>query len=105
MLALVSDGKEQAFVEDRWAELLNMIGAAEPQAFRTAYPKALLRDLAIHAKQSFEALGLKAYISNEDSIADLLNEAWRHFQSHPESFAQWERTQIEGLRKKFGLEG
>jgi len=35
----------------------------------------------------------------------LLNEAWKHFQSHPESFAQWESTQIEGLRKKLGLEG
>lgn len=105
MLALVSDGKEQEFVEDSWGELLNIVGAAEPQAFRTAYPKALLRNLAIQAKQSFEALGLKPYSSNEDSIADLLNEAWKHFQSHPKSFAQWESTQIEGLRKKLGLGG
>lgn len=52
--------------------------------------------------QSFEALGLKTYTSNEDHIADLLNEAWKNFQSHPESFAQWENFQIEELRRKFG---
>ena len=57
--------------------------------FRTAYPKTLLRSLAIQAKLSFEALGLKPYMLNEQSIADLLNEAWKHFQSHPESFARY----------------
>jgi hypothetical protein len=105
MLALVSDSKEQEFVEDSWGELLKIIGAVEPQAFRTAYPKALLRKLAIQAKESFETLGLKPYASNEDRIADLLNEAWKHFQSHPKSFAEWESTQIEGLRNKLGLGG
>jgi len=103
MLALVSDGKEKEFIEDRWAELLSTIGAVEPQSFRTAYPITLLRDLACQAKQSFEALGLKPYTSKEDRIGDLLNEAWKHFQSHPESFARWEGAQMEELRKKFDL--
>jgi hypothetical protein len=96
------DGYGPDFMDDRWAELLNTIGAVEPQNFRTAYAKTLLRDLASQAKQSFEALGLKTYTSNEDHIADLLNEAWKNFQSHPESFAQWENSQIEELRRKFG---
>jgi len=103
MLALVSDSKEHQFIEDRWAELLNTIGAVEPQVFRIAYPKILLRNLAIQAKQSFEVLGLKPYTSNEETIADLLNEAWKHFQSHPESFASWEKDQIEALQKQYGL--
>jgi hypothetical protein len=104
MLALVSDGKEQEFVEDRWRELVSTIGAVEPQSFETAYPKSLLSELAKQAKQSFEALGLKPYTSKEDQMADLLHEAWKHFQSHPESYADWERRKIAELRTRFGLE-
>lgn len=103
MLALISDGNEQEFIEDRWGELVGTIGAVEPQSFRTAYPKSLLGDLAKQAKQSFEGLGLKPYTPKDDHIADLLNEAWKHFQAHPESFARWEGAQVEELRKKFGL--
>ena len=102
MLALVSDGKGQEFVEDRWGELVSTIGAVEPQSFQTAYPKSLLSELAKQAKESFEALGLKPYTSKEDQMADLLHEAWKHFQSHPESYADWERTKIGELRTKLG---
>lgn len=104
MLVLVSDGKEQEFIEDRWRELVSTIGAVEPQSFQIAYPKSLLQDLAKQAKRSFEALGLKPYRSNENHIADLLNEAWKLFQSNPESYADWERTKIRELRKKFGVD-
>jgi len=104
MLVLVSDGKEQEFVEDRWGELVGTIGAVEPQSFQIAYPKSLLGDLAKQAKYSFEALGLKPYTSNHDHIADLLNEAWKLFQSNPESYADWERTKIAELRNKFGVD-
>src|SRR5216683_2193050 len=104
MLALVSDGKDREFVEDRWVELVSTIGAVEPQSFEIPYPRQLLRDLAKQAKQSFETLGLKSYTSKEDHLGDLLHEAWKHFQSHPESYADWERTKIGELRAKFGLE-
>jgi hypothetical protein len=104
MLVLVSDGKEQEFIEDRWRELVNTIGAVEPQSFQIAYPKSLLRDLAMQAKHSFEALGLKPYTSKEDHIADLLNEAWKLFQANPESYADWERTKIGELRNKFAVD-
>jgi predicted metal-dependent phosphoesterase TrpH len=60
--------------------------------------------LAKQAKQSFEALGLKSYTSKDDHIGDLLHEAWKHFQAHPESYADWERRKIGELRAKFGLE-
>jgi hypothetical protein len=85
-------------------ELVSTIGAVEPQSFEIAYPRLLLRDLAKQAKQSFETLGLISYTSKEDHLGDLLHEAWKHFQSHPESYADWERTKIGELRAKFGLE-
>ena len=104
MLALVSDGGDQAFIEDRWRELVSTIGAVEPPSFQLAYPQSLLRDIAKQAKESFERLGLKPYRPNSNHVAELLNEAWRHFQSSPESYAEWERTKVRDLRKKFGLE-
>jgi hypothetical protein len=48
--------------------------------------------------------GLKPYRSKEDRIAELWNEAWRLFQSNPESYADWERTKIGELRNKFGVD-
>jgi hypothetical protein len=55
--------------------------------------------LAGQAKRSFEAIGLKPYRFEENPIADLLNETWKQFQSQPESFARWEKDEIERLRK------
>jgi hypothetical protein len=103
MLALVSVGKDQEFVADRWLELLSTIGAAEPQSFRMAYPKDLLQNIAVVAKEAFEALGLKPYSPKQDRLADLLNEAWKQFQSEPETFAEWEWEQVLELRRNFGL--
>ena len=57
--------------EDRWSELLTTIGANEPQSFTLAYPRTLLRDLASKAKVSFETLGLKAYCSGANRIAEV----------------------------------
>jgi hypothetical protein len=90
-------------IEDRWKELLGTIGATEPQSFGSAYPQTLLRELAGEAKASFEGLGLKGYARGEKGIADLLNDAWKHFQSQPETFAAWEKSQIEAFRRRLGL--
>jgi hypothetical protein len=67
------------------------------------YPVAVLKDLASKAKYSFEALGLRPYGQSAHPTADLLNDAWKYFQSQPESFAVWEKEQIARLRKGFGL--
>lgn len=104
MLALVSDGTDKTFIEDRWRELIGTIGAVEPHSFRMAYPETLLKALAQQSKDSFERLGLKAYTPNSCAIADLLNEAWRRFQSDPESYADWERNEVGELRKQLGLD-
>ena len=103
MVSLILDGKEKEFLEDRWSELVATVGAAEPQLFRAAFPKTLLRDLAKKTKECFEALGLKAYSAGQCPMADLLNDAWKYFQSHPESYADWERAQIGELRQKVGI--
>jgi hypothetical protein len=103
MLMLLTGTSENQFIEDRWRELLTTIGTTEPQYFKSAYPVALLKDLAAKAKCSFEALGLEHYGQSGHPIADLLNDAWKYFQSQPESFAVWEKEQIARLRKSFGL--
>jgi hypothetical protein len=103
MLSLVGETGERELIEDRWKELLGTIGATEPQSFGSAYPQTLLRELAGEAKASFEGLGLKGYARGEKGIADLLNDAWKHFQSQPETFAAWEKSQIEAFRRRLGL--
>lgn len=103
MLALLSTVHDGKFIEDRWQELLTTIGATEPQSFRVAYPRELLRALAERGKTAFETLGLKPH-TNSGTLGPLLNSAWKNFQSEPQSFAAWEREQIDELSAGFGLE-
>ncbi len=103
MLRLVAGVPESRQVEGRWQELLGMIGTSEPQYFRIAYPQPLIHELATEAKQLFEVSGLHSYNSGSNSIADLLTEAWKHFQADPPGFSCWEGEQVQRLKKDFNL--
>ena len=103
MLARVAGGQECRQVGDRWNELLETIGASEPQHFRIAYPQSLIRELAIEAKRLFETAGLQPYNPRSKPIAGLLDEAWERFQADPGSFSRWEADQIGQLKKTLGL--
>jgi hypothetical protein len=51
----------------------------------------------------FEASGLQAYNPGSKNVADLLNEAWKHFHADPAGFSAWESEQLQRLRKTFNL--
>jgi hypothetical protein len=103
MLRLVAGLPEAREVEGRWQELLGTIGTSEPQYFRIAYPQALIHELATEARQLFEASGLHPYTPGSKPIADLLAEAWKHFQADPAGFPRWESEQLQRLKKEFSL--
>ncbi len=103
MLGLVAGVPEARQVEGRWQELLGTIGTSEPQSFHIAYPQTLFHELATEAIQLFEASGLRPYNPGSKPIADLLNEAWRHFQANPAGFSRWESEQLQRLKKVFNL--
>ncbi len=103
MLGLVASLADVRQVENPWQELLRTIGTSEPQYFRIAYPQTLIHELASQAKQLFEASGLQPYNPGSKPIADLLNDAWKHFQADPAGFPLWESEQVQRLKKDFNL--
>ncbi len=103
MVGLVATPQEGQKVDAQWRELLGTIGASEPQYFRIAYPESLIRELAVEAKQLFEASGLQPYSRGSKPIADLLNEAWERFRTDPARFSSWENDQVRQLKKNFKL--
>ena len=91
MLKLIPGDKATYQIESQWQELLGTVGAKEPQHFRIAYPRALIRELAAEVGQLFRDSGFHSYNPGSKPIGDLLAEAWNHFRSNPSSFPAWER--------------
>ncbi len=103
MLKVIAGPTETQQVHAKWQELLGTIGTTEPQFFRIAYPEPLIRELAIEAAIRFEASGLRRYNPGSNPLADLLNEAWKTFQTDPAGFSRWETEQLGDLKTQFAL--
>jgi hypothetical protein len=103
MLKLTAGDATRHEIESQWQELLGTVGAKEPQYFRIAYPRALIRDLAAEATQLFRSSGFRSYNPGSKPIGDLLAEAWNYFRTNPSGFPDWERGKLQQLRKAFKL--
>jgi hypothetical protein len=103
MLKLIAGHASTHQVESQWKELQGTVGTQEPQRFRIAYPPVLIHELATEANQLFRSSGFHSYNPGSRPIADLLTEAWNHFQADPAGFPQWERGQLQQLKKDVNL--
>jgi hypothetical protein len=63
----------------------------------------LLRELAAESGQLFQTSGFHPHKQGAKPIGDLLAEAWSYFRANPSGFPQWEREQLQQLRKAFNL--
>ncbi len=73
-----------------------------PQEHALAYPDKLLTSLAEFVHEAARRLGLVSWSGGQSAppthVGALLNEAWREFHMHPETFAEYEMRQYEALR-------
>ncbi len=102
-LKLVAGDTSTHQIENQWQELLGTVAAKEPQDFQIAYPSDLIRELAAEASQLFRNAGFHSYNPGSKPIGDLLTGAWNYFQTDPSGFPEWERGQLQQLRKAFKL--
>lgn len=73
---------------------------AEPE-YQRCLPDNLLTAIATEAKAGIEGLGCSLADSNQNQeVSQLLNAAWEQFWTAPESYVDWERTEIEKLRQQ-----
>jgi len=103
MLILLKERDETAHLRARWNEYLALTGDSPPQDYPLCYPTRILKSLAQHIYDGCKAIGLKAFsdqvpIFGNQTISNLLNDAWREFLAKPPEYGTWEERQLADLR-------
>jgi hypothetical protein len=98
---------EAQAISARWAELLSLSGQQMPQEHALAYPDKLLESLADFVHDAAKQLGLVSWSGGQSGapthVGALLNEAWRAFHLHPDTFAEYENREYGALRTDLGV--
>lgn len=97
---------EAAGIDAIWSEILTAEEAQRPAEFDLYHPPAMLERLAELVIAGCRDLGLRVYDPAADPDADiprLINEAWRRFDSEPDSYAVWEAEAFTRLWSEWGL--
>jgi hypothetical protein len=105
MLEEIGCGAEARAIRQRWCELVALSTDAPPPRYELAYPAELLRELA----ESFHAecgnLGMRAFHPERTDAAPVtaaVNDAWREFREHPDTFGQYEESRLKSLIERLG---
>jgi hypothetical protein len=89
---------EVADMESRWEQYVRTIGAQKPFNYNDYHPDelfiAVMEDVETSTSQQLEI-----YKHGAGPIADLLNEAWKHFLSDPQGYAQWEKSKVDEMAR------
>jgi hypothetical protein len=84
---------DAASVDERWQEMLDVVGVVPDDEYTIVYPDELLRVTAYNVHAGCQELGLRAYdpeITRDCDVARLANVAWEQLLAQPESYAEWE---------------
>jgi hypothetical protein len=99
---------EAGRINTRWNELLALTGQTAPQEYTLAYPPKLMDELADFLFAEYQRIGLTTWSQHATAtgiqVTKLLNDAWDEFESRPETFATFERQNVQALRRAFGLD-
>lgn len=100
MLTAIGSDEERSQIESRWKELISLADEKAPHRYELAYPDELLKDLSSFFHKGCNSLGLKQHepsLTMNQTIAVTINKCWMQFRKAPESYAEYERTQIQTL--------
>lgn len=101
-LELIGFSDESHKIRDKWNEFKAIKDAEETEYYDFCIPLNLLEQTAIHALEATRSIN--SNIVNLDSmgkIATLLNDAWSIFWDDQNYFIEWEREQVDDLKKKW----
>jgi hypothetical protein len=107
MLLQAGHNTAAAAIDARWLELVTLAGQRPPPEYDLTYPQALLNKLAGFLHSTAGNMGLVAWggpiAAGGPHVTTLLNTAWERFQACPDTFAEYERSDLAGLRQGLGL--
>ncbi len=93
------EGSAAGRVRKQWNGFKSEIELEPEPEYPRCLPDALLSTIATEAKIGVEGLGCRlADSKGNQPVSQLLNSAWEQFWAAPESYVDWERTEIEKLR-------
>jgi hypothetical protein len=93
-------------IRSLWDDYLAVCGETLPPDYEICYPQTLIESLAQRTIEVCRSLGLRGFDHPGEpggNIPFLLNEAWERFISDPQTFAHWERSQLEILWRELGF--
>jgi hypothetical protein len=90
-----------------WDRYLPVSQESPPAEYEVCYPQALMESLARGSIEGCRQLGLRGFnldvAGHPNDLASVLSEAWERFIADPETYAEWERGQLEGLWQDIGF--
>ncbi len=93
-------------VQALWDHYLAVCGETLPPDYEVCYPQVLIEALAQRTVEVCRTLSLQGFDAPGTSggnIPSLLNEAWERFLADPQTYADWERSQLETLWRDLGF--
>jgi len=97
------EAKDQ--IRDLWDRYLTVCGETRPPDYEVCYPQSLIELLARHVVKVCRSLDLRGFDQAQGfqgDIPSLLNEAWERFLANPQTYADWEHSQLEALWQELG---
>jgi hypothetical protein len=89
-----------------WNSYLDVSREGRPQDYEVCYPQTLLESLAERIIAGCRSLGVRGFDQPGNPANDLptlFGEAWERFLADPETYAAWERSQLETLRQELAV--
>lgn len=100
-LRLTGMGDPAREVEEKWGQLMELIGAKAPDEFRWCYPSAVLGKIAELAVEGAREIGCRvATKETSGKVHDVLNAAWDQFWSDAEGYVAWEERAVAELKQE-----
>jgi len=90
---------------EEWGEYISALGVTKPDNYNFFYPDELIETLVQLVIKRCEEIGLISFIENHQgrhnpNIVETINTAWMEFRSNPDSYINWEKGNLEYVRKK-----
>jgi hypothetical protein len=109
VLELMGAQEARARIGALWQDYLTVSAEIRPADYEVCYPQALIASLARRTVEGCRAFGLRGFDQvldppRTDDIPALLHEAWQRFLIDPQSYADWERQQLEKLQQSLGCD-
>lgn len=98
-LCLIGFDEEASAIENRWNDLIKLLGAKPEAEYNRCFPKSVFNLLLDKNLKGVKAMNCRiAQPTTNDSVHTTLNEAWKSFWRNPSDYFRQEARLIDALK-------